>query len=65
MITRMRDVSFRYIVESAILFLSYSLPFPHPLHIFFLDFRHKKSPILKASGFNLLIYGLLQWRAEL
>lgn len=47
------------------LFLSSSLPFPHPLHIFFLHFRHKKSPILKASGFNLLIYRLLQWRAEL
>lgn len=47
------------------LFLSSSLPFPHPLHIFFLHFRHKKSQILKASGFNLLIYELLQWRAEL
>lgn len=65
MITRMRDVSSRYIVESAMLFLSYSLPFPHPLHIFFLHFRHKKSPILKVPGFNLLIYRLLQWRAEL
>ena len=65
MITRMRDVSSRYIAESAMLFLSSSLLFPHPLHIFFLYFRHKKSPILKASGFNLLIYRLLQWRAEL
>lgn len=65
MITRMRDVSSRYIVESTMLFLSYSLPFPHLLHIFFLHFCHKKSPILKASGFNLLIYGLLQWRAGL
>lgn len=65
MIIRMHDVSPRYIAESAMLFLSSSLPFPHPLHIIFLYFRHKKSPILKVPGFNLLIYELLQWRAEL
>lgn len=65
MIIRMRDVSSKYIAESDMLFLSSSLPFPHPLHIFFLHFCHKKSPILKASGFNLLVYKLLQWRAGL
>lgn len=65
MITRMRDVSSKYIAKSAMLFLSSSLPFPHPLHIFFLHFCHKKSPILKASGFTFLIYRLLQWLAGL
>lgn len=65
MITPMRDILSRYIAESAMLFLFSSLPFPHPMHIFFLHFRHKKSPILKASGFNLLIYRLLQWCSEL
>lgn len=59
MITGMRDISSRYIAESAMLFLSSSLPFPHPLHIFFLHFCQKK-PDTEVPGFNLLIYKLLQ-----
>lgn len=57
MITRMRDISSRYIAESAMLFLSSSLPFPHPLHIFFLHFCHKKSPILKYRALTYLSIG--------
>lgn len=39
------------------LFLSSSLPFPHPMHIFFLHFHHKKSPILKYRALTYLSIG--------
>ena len=57
MITRMRDVSSRYIAESAMLFLSSFLPFPHPCISSFYISATKKARYWKHRALTYLSIG--------